>query len=103
LVVGGLTLPRKNHETLATELAALKTSAATRLVTAWNPEPVEISHRTRFDDAKLVFAAAWQILQTNGWTDDQLARLQQEWETADFLSSLPEIQAFKRAADLAVC
>ncbi len=75
--------------------------AATRLVTVWNPEPAEVSHRVRFEDAKLVFGAIWQALQTNGWTDDQLARLQQEWETADFLSSLPEIQAFRRASNLA--
>jgi hypothetical protein len=74
--------------------------AATRLITAWNPEPAKISHQTRFDNAKLVFAATWQVLQTNGWTDDQLARLQHEWETADFLSSLPEIPAFRRASDL---
>lgn len=74
--------------------------AATRLVTAWNPEPVEISHVVRFDNAKLVFNGTWQVLQTNGWTDAQLASLQHEWETADFLGSLPEIQAFKRASDI---
>src|ERR1700677_1173982 len=54
--------------------------AATRLVTAWNPEPAKISHQVRFDDVKLVFAATWQVLQTNGWMDDQFARLQREWE-----------------------
>lgn len=74
--------------------------AATRLVTAWNPEPAEISHQVRFGDAKLVFNAIWQGLQTNDWTDDQLASLQHEWETANFLNSLPEIQAFRRASDL---
>ena len=74
--------------------------AATRLVTAWNPEPVEISHRVRFGNARLVFSATWQVLQTNGWTDERLASLQKEWETPDFLGSLPEIQAFRRASDL---
>lgn len=74
--------------------------AATRLVTAWNPEPVEISHRLRFDDCKLVFKATWQALQANSWPDEELARLQHEWETAEFLSHLPEIQAFRRACDL---
>jgi len=74
--------------------------ATTRLVTTWNPEPAEISHVVRFDNAKLVFNATWQVLQTNGWADDQLARLQHEWETADFLRSLPEIQAFRRASDV---
>jgi HEAT repeats len=74
--------------------------AATRLVTAWNPEPVEISYLVRFEDAKVVFDATWQVLQTNGWSDNQLACLQHEWETADFLSRLPEIQAFKCACDV---
>jgi hypothetical protein len=74
--------------------------AATRLVTAWNPEPVEISHRVRFGIARLVFNATWQVLQTNGWTDERLASLQKEWETLRFLGSLPEIQAFRRASDL---
>ena len=73
--------------------------AATRLVTAWNPEPAEVSHQVRFGNARLMFGATWQVLQTNGWTDDQLARLQHEWETSDFLSHLPEIQAFQRASD----
>jgi hypothetical protein len=73
--------------------------AATRLVTAWNPEPARISHQVRFGDARLVFNATWQALQTTGWTDGQLARLQHEWESADFLSRLPEIQAFQRASD----
>lgn len=74
--------------------------AATRLVTAWNPEPVEISHRVRFENAKLLFDATWQVLQTNGWTDEQLALLQREWTLADFLSRLPEVQAFRRASDV---
>lgn len=89
-----LSLHEGDRETAWTNLLA-----ATRLVTAWEPEPTEISHLVRFDNAKLVFSATWQVLQNNGWSDDQLARLQHEWETADFLSNLPEIQAFRRASD----
>jgi HEAT repeats len=74
--------------------------AATRLVTEWNPEPVEISHRVRFANTKLVFKATWQALQAGDWPDDQLARLQHEWENAGFLTHLPEIQAFRRVCDL---
>ncbi len=74
--------------------------AATCLVTAWKVEPAEVSHRVRFDNAKLVFAATWQALQTNGWTDEQLVRLQRDWEAADFFAGLPEIAAFKRASDV---
>ena len=82
------------------EAAWTNLMAATRLVTAWNPEPTRVSHQVRFGDAKLVFNTTWQVLQTNGWTDDQLERLQHEWESADFLSRLPEIQAFQRASDV---
>jgi len=74
--------------------------AATRLVTAWKVEPVEVSHRVCFENAKLAFAATWQALQTNGWTDTQLAQLQREWEGVDFFAGLPEVAAFKRASDV---
>ncbi|MFZ0827978.1 MAG: hypothetical protein WAO02_11200 [Verrucomicrobiia bacterium] len=77
--------------------------AATRLVTAWEPEPVEISHLVRFGDTSLAFSAVWQALQTNGWTDEQLTRLQQEWESVNFFTNLPETAAFKRASNLAAC
>ena len=77
--------------------------AATRLVTAWEPEPIEISHLVRFGDTSLAFSAAWQALQTNGWTDEQLTRLQQEWESVNFFANLPETAAFKRASNLAAC
>jgi hypothetical protein len=70
------------------------------LVTAWNPEPVEFSHLVRFADTKLVFNATWQALQFENWTDEQLARLQREWESATFLTNLPETVAFRRACDV---
>ena len=77
--------------------------ASTRLVTAWDTEPVEISQLVRFADANLVFNATWQSLQTNGWSEEQLAHLQQEWESVDFFKSLPETAAFKRASATAEC
>lgn len=77
--------------------------AATRLVTAYEPEPVEISHLVRFADMSLAFNATWQALQTNGWTDAQLARLQAEWESANFFTNLPETAAFQRASAVAMC
>jgi hypothetical protein len=75
--------------------------AATRLVTAWEPEPVEISHLVRFADTELAFNTTWQALQTNGWRDDQLARLQHEWQSVNFFTNLPETAAFARASSLA--
>lgn len=73
--------------------------AATRLVTASEPEPIEISHLIRFMEAKEVFNTTWQALQADGWSDAQLARLQQEWDGVDFFTNLSEIAAFKRASD----
>jgi hypothetical protein len=75
--------------------------AATRLVTAWEPEPVEISELVRFAQTKLAFKVTWQALQVDGWQDERLARLQAEWEAVDFFTNLPETAAFKRAADAA--
>jgi hypothetical protein len=77
--------------------------AATRIVTAYEPEPVEISELVRFANTKLAFNAIWQALQSNGWTDDKLARLQQEWEMVDFFKELPETVSFKRASSALMC
>ena len=77
--------------------------AATRLVTAWNPESAEVCHLVRFGDTKLVFNETWQALQTNHWPDERLARLQAEWEAANLFTNLPETVAFKRACDVAAC
>src|SRR5579862_3274274 len=73
--------------------------AATRLVTAWNPEPVEISYLVRFVVAKEAFNISWQALQSHDWSDAQLARLQQEWEDVDFITNLTEIAVYKLASD----
>ena len=77
--------------------------AETRLVTAWETEPVEISQLVRFACATPAYNATWQVLQADGWPDDQLARLQAEWEAVDFFKNLPEIAAFQRASLVAEC
>lgn len=74
--------------------------AATRLVTAWQPEPAKVSNRTRFDNTHLIYDLTWQALQTNHWPDNELAQLQAEWESANFLTNLPEISAFQCASDM---
>jgi hypothetical protein len=77
--------------------------AATRLVTAWEPEPVEVSHLVRFACAGIVYNIIWQGLQADGWTDQQLAQLQAEWEAADFLKGAPEVAAYERACWVGAC
>ena len=77
--------------------------AATRLVSAWQTEPVEISQLVRFDLVSITFNSLWQALQTNGWSDAQLARLQAEWEPVDFFKNMPANAEFKCACTVADC
>ncbi len=82
-----------NRDAAWTNLLAL-----TRLVTAWNPEPVETSLMVRYICATTAYNATWQALQTNGWTDEQLAQLQREWASVDWFGGLPEAAAAERAS-----
>jgi hypothetical protein len=77
--------------------------AATRLVTAWDAEPVEISQVVRISLAAQAFDATWQVLQAGDWSDERLAALQREWQGVDFFSRLPETVAFARAGMFAQC
>ncbi len=77
--------------------------ACTRLTTAWDPEPVDVSHLVRFNIALTAYDALWQALQFDGWSDAQLAALQREWETPDFFRGLPDTEAFTRASDADAC
>jgi hypothetical protein len=77
--------------------------AATRIVTAYEPEPSEISQLVRFMCATHAYEAAWQLLNAGGWPDERLADLQREWEGVDFFKGLPETAAFSRASMVAAC
>jgi len=77
--------------------------ALSRLVTTWKTEPTEISHLVRFACVRIAYDALWQGLQEPGWTEEQLARLQQEWESVEFFKGLPETAAFARACAVATC
>jgi len=77
--------------------------ASTRLVTAWDPEPAEISHLVRYACAAISYNATWQVLQASPWDDNRLAKLQHEWESVDLFKGLPETEAFARACHVALC
>ena len=77
--------------------------AATRLVTAWEPEPDGLSRLLQSRMADETFADTWQALQFSNWPDARLAALQQEWESANFFTNLPEIAAFDRAEAVNYC
>lgn len=45
----------------------------------------------------IAFSACWELLQTNGWSEAQLARLQQAWEGVDPLSNIAPTLEMERA------
>lgn len=98
-MLGGRTL-LDLHDGLL-EAAWTNLLAMTRLVSAWDPGPVEFSHYDRFRCARLAESATWQALQTNGWPDEGLARLQHEWESVNYFSNLPATAAFDGAYSVA--
>ena len=77
--------------------------AATRIVTAWQTEPAEVSEYVRFNCLHTVYNLTWQALQAGNWADGCLARLQHEWEALDLLKIIPDTYAFKRASEVADC
>jgi hypothetical protein len=77
--------------------------ASTRLITAWETEPAEISHLVRCSCVAMAYSSMWQLLQARGWRDAQLASLQREWESINFFRSLPETAAFTRICLAAAC
>jgi hypothetical protein len=77
--------------------------ASTHLITAWEPEPAEVSQMVRFGCATIVYGMTWQVLQAGGWSDDRLASLQREWESLELFKGLPEAAAFTRASSVATC
>jgi hypothetical protein len=77
--------------------------AATRIVTAWQTEPVEVSEYVRFNCVRTVYNVTWQALQAGNWADGRLAKLQHEWEALDLLKIIPDTYAFKRASGVAEC
>jgi hypothetical protein len=77
--------------------------AVTRLATARDMEPVETAHMAR---TAILFGAqdaTWQALQTNFWTDAQLAALQHEWESLDLFVDLSETAAVAGANAVMMC
>ncbi|HEY5914265.1 MAG TPA: hypothetical protein VJA21_27060 [Verrucomicrobiae bacterium] len=91
-------LREKHYSAAWTNLLAL-----TRLTTAWEPEPVEISHLVRFNLARTGWKVAWQALQAHNWSEEQLMALQREWEASDFFKGLSETVAFTRASTVDTC
>jgi len=93
-----LELHDQHHAVAWTNLLGL-----TRLVTAWQIEPMDVSHLTRFRWAPTAQRVTWEALQSKEWTDDELASLQREWQSATFFNGLPEAAALARASTIEYC
>jgi hypothetical protein len=61
-----------------------------------------VSQLVRIQILQLAAAATWEALQTNAWTDTQLALLQERWAGLDLLSPLPDAAAFARAEGISM-
>lgn len=77
--------------------------AATRLVTASVPEPTVDSQCLHLKIAGAAFADTWQVLQKGNWPDEELAVLQQEWESVNFFTNVAETAAIAHAMDVFYC
>ena len=85
-------LSRGRTETAHQDLCAL-----VKLVAVQRPEPLLVAQIVRQACAVYAFNATWQALQTNGWTDSQLASLKSAWEACDFVHDMASAMEMERA------
>jgi len=63
-------------------------------------EPLMISQLVRYSGAQIAIASTWEALQFPGWSDLQLAELQEKWESFDFLANLePSLVVERNSAE----
>jgi hypothetical protein len=77
--------------------------AVTRLNTAWQTEPVELSRMARMANMMTAELATWEAMQYKSWTDSQLASLQHEWESLNLFEDLDETAAVAGANAVMMC
>ena len=64
-------------------LALADTIAGVRLAARWNREPILTTQLIRIPIAMIMSANTWQVLQFQGWSDADLASLQEAWLELD--------------------
>jgi hypothetical protein len=74
--------------------------ALIKLAAVQRPEPLLISQLVRHVCTVFAFNATWQALQTNGWTDSQLASVQSAWQVCDFVHDMATAMEMERALSL---
>ena len=63
-------------------------------------ERFEISQLIRFAIASISASATWDILQTTNVSDEDLAQLQQDWQSLEFIAPLKKAFLFERLSEL---
>ena len=76
--------------------AARWISATLALVRALRDERLEISELVRMAMASIAFSDDWELLQSPGLTDEQLAPLQDQWLNLEFARSSEHVLAMER-------
>ena len=71
--------------------------AVTALAISYEPEPIENAHLVRAWLVQQAYAATWEALRTNGWTDAQLSELTARWSQVDLFRDVPELPMFQAA------
>jgi hypothetical protein len=59
-----------------------------------------IGQLVRIAIAAIAWNGLWELLQTEGWTDEQLARLQEAWEETEFVEAMTRSMEAERALGL---
>src|SRR5256886_12350580 len=84
------------HAARLTE-AATNLNALISLASAFRDERLIISQLVRFAIAAIAISPTWEALQADGWTDPQLAELQKNWESLEFLQPMEHALEMERA------
>ncbi len=74
--------------------------ALVKLAVNQKPEPLVICQLVRQACVAMAFNATWQALQSNGWTDAQLAELQSAWSDCDLPGDMGRAFVMERAMTL---
>jgi hypothetical protein len=77
--------------------AAVRLHALLRVVRLMEDQRLIISQLVRVATAGTAFEVTWEALQAEGWTDNQLARLQADWQTNEFLLACARAVEMERA------
>jgi len=80
--------------------AAANLGALLRLPEVVRDEPLVISQLVRIAIAAIAIGPTWEALQSESWTDEQLARFHKGWESLEFLQAMERAIEMERAVGI---